>query len=232
MANEKIEKVNEILLKGEPDNISVDEHADYTGYKPQSVVDAMNEVFWGEWGFVEIANEIVPNEKGGGLAIAKVEVWIKGNDFHPTGWGQNRVTRGDEGDARKGAQTDALKKALSYFGVGNRAYHGLLPNKKEQAATRQQTNNQRPSTPAARPAQPTSTEKPAQARPAYYIAFRTGKEKGLYDGIKGFCEFASKETGVQYTPETIGTIPQPRIDQIMAAITGKDPALGRQEAHA
>ncbi len=41
------------------------------------------------------------------------------------------MTRGAVGDARKGAQTDALKKGLSYFGIGNRAYHGLLENPKE-----------------------------------------------------------------------------------------------------
>lgn len=144
--NPKIQRVNEILLRGEPDNISVDDHASstYTGYKPQSVVDAMNEVFWGEWGFVELSNEIHPGEKGG-IAVAKVEVWVEGNKFHPTGWGQNRVTRGDIGDAQKGAQTDAIKKALSYYSIGNRAYHGLLPNNKEQTQqARQSTNNRAP----------------------------------------------------------------------------------------
>ena len=30
------------------------------------------------------------------------------------------------GDCKKSAQTDALKKALSYFSIGNKAYHGLL----------------------------------------------------------------------------------------------------------
>lgn len=124
-----IEQVNALLLKGEPGNISDDPHGGYTGYEPQAVFDAMNAVFEiGAWGFEELSSEIEPGEKGA-LAIAKVRVWLRGSDFQPTAWGQNRVTRGDSGDARKGAQTDALKKALSYFSIGNRAYHGLLVKK-------------------------------------------------------------------------------------------------------
>jgi recombination DNA repair RAD52 pathway protein len=60
------------------------------------------------------------------LAVAQVKVWLAGIDFHPCAWGQSRVTKGDIGDAKKGAQTDAIKKALSYFSIGNRAYYGLL----------------------------------------------------------------------------------------------------------
>ena len=80
-------------------------------------------------GFEEVSSEIVSHqtEKGtSSLAIAQVKVWIKTIDFTPVGYGQSRVTKGDIGDAKKGAQTDAIKKALSYFSIGNRAYHGLL----------------------------------------------------------------------------------------------------------
>ena len=90
----------------------------------------MNAVFKiGQWGFEEVASEIVTHqtEKGhSSLAIAQVKVWIKDVAFKPVGYGQSRVTKGDVGDAKKGAQTDAIKKALSYFSIGNRAYHGLL----------------------------------------------------------------------------------------------------------
>lgn len=133
--DERVNAVNDILQAGEPGNISVDEHSGYTGYKPQAILDAMNEVFWGQWGFDELSSEVAVSDKGG-LAIAQVKVWLKDIDFHPTGWGQNRVTRGDIGDARKGAQTDAIKKALSYFSIGNRAYHGLLPDGKPASASR------------------------------------------------------------------------------------------------
>lgn len=127
---EKIKAVNQVLLTGEPGNISVDGYSNRTGYKPQFLIDAMNAVFKiGQWGFEEVASEIVTTqtEKGNSsLAIAQVRVWMKGIDFQPVGYGQSRVTKGDVGDAKKGAQTDAIKKALSYFSIGNRAYHGLL----------------------------------------------------------------------------------------------------------
>ncbi len=127
--NSQVEQVNALLFQGEPANISIDEHSGYTGYKPQAVVDAMNEVLFGAWGFEEVSSEIEPGDKGS-LAVAQVRVWLKDIEFRPVAWGQNRVTRGDIGDARKGAQTDAIKKALSYFSIGNRAYHGLLDSKK------------------------------------------------------------------------------------------------------
>ena len=127
---EKIKCVNKILLDGEPNNISVDNYSGFTGYKPMYLIDAMNIVFKiGGWGFEEISSEIVTHqtEKGNSsLAIAKVRVFLKGVDFQPVAWGQSRVTKGDIGDAKKGAQTDAIKKALSYFSCGNRAFHGLL----------------------------------------------------------------------------------------------------------
>ena len=127
---EKIKAVNTILQDGEPANISMDNYSGFTGYKPQYILDAMNAVFHiGGWGFEEISSSLegVNNEKGTPvLAVAQVKVWLKGVDFQPVGWGQSRITKGDIGDAKKGAQTDAIKKALSYFSIGNRAYHGLL----------------------------------------------------------------------------------------------------------
>lgn len=136
--NEKVKEVNAILLKGEPANVSIDSYSGYSGYKPQYIVDAMNAVFGiGNWGFSEISNEIVTTGEAQ-LAIANVSVYLEGIDARPVGYGQSRVTRGDLGDAKKGAQTDALKKALSYFSIGNRAFHGLLEkwNKKGQNVTR------------------------------------------------------------------------------------------------
>ncbi len=128
--NDQIKEVNEILKKGEPGNVSVDTYSGYTGYKPQFVIDAMNATFGvGQWGFEEVSSELMtlPTEKGQStLAICQVKVWIEGIKSMPVGWGQSRVTKGDVGDGKKGAQTDAIKKALSYFSIGNRAYHGLL----------------------------------------------------------------------------------------------------------
>lgn len=130
MTKDKVEAVNKILLAGEPENITKPDTNGYVGYEPQHLIDAMNEGFGiGNWGFEELSSETVDNEKAT-LAIAHIAVWLSGIDFKPAAWGQSRVTRGDIGDAKKGAQTDAIKKALAYFSIGNRAYHGLLDGKK------------------------------------------------------------------------------------------------------
>ncbi len=129
--NEQVQAVNDLLQAGEPGNIKEDTHKNppQSGYRPQSVIDALNEALWGAWGFEEVSSEIVPGEKGA-IAVAQVRVWLAGVEFRPVGWGQGRVTSGDIGDARKSAQTDAIKKALSYFSIGNRAHLGLLDAKK------------------------------------------------------------------------------------------------------
>lgn len=157
-----IENVNSLLHAGEPENISVDTFAGYTGYKPQSIIDAMNEVFEiGSWGFEEISNTLEGGEKG--LAVAQVRVWLKGVDFQPTGWGQSNITRGAIGDAKKGAQTDAMKKAFSYFGIGKRAYLGLLedPKKGNQGGNNQRPPQVRPQPVRQQPPQPMTKPTPA-----------------------------------------------------------------------
>lgn len=125
---EKVKKINELLLKGEPENISHDTYTGYSGYKPQHVIDTLNAVLGiGNWGFEEVQTHTVKEE----ITISQVNVWIENREYLVSGWGQSRITRGDIGDAKKGAQTDAIKKALSYFSIGNRAYHGLLETKQE-----------------------------------------------------------------------------------------------------
>jgi len=122
---DKINKVNEELKSNEPTNVSVDTFTKYTGYKPQYVVDAMNKHLGvGQWGFCEVQNQLKEGEKT--TVITKVEAWVGNTDNKFTAWGGAMVTRGSVSDAMKSAQTDALKKALSYFSVGYRAYRGLL----------------------------------------------------------------------------------------------------------
>jgi hypothetical protein len=189
--NELVQRVNQLLEQGEPANISVDEHSGYTGYKPQSIVDAMNEVFGlGGWGFSEIGSEIIGTEKG--IAIAQVSVWLKDIEFKPTGWGQNRVTRGDIGDAKKGAQTDAIKKALSYFSIGARAYHGLLSVDKKQQ--RQPQASQKPQND--RTTNPTVNTTEAVSRPSggqdgavksgWLTIYEQGKKAGIWPDVQSF----------------------------------------------
>ena len=136
---EEIEQINSILEGGEPDNISVDTYSGYSGYTPQSIIDAINEVIGiDKWGFEELSNEIIGVETKSGLgqlSLANVKVWIMDRNNYRTAHGQSRVTSGDVGDAMKGAQTDALKKALSYFSIGSKAYLGLLDSKKKPRKT-------------------------------------------------------------------------------------------------
>src|SRR5260221_10478670 len=181
--NELVERVNKLLLAGEPGNITKADTNGYVGYEPQAIIDSMNEGFGiGSWGFEELSSETVDNEKGT-LAVAQVRVWLKDIDFKPFAWGQSRVTRGDTGDARKGAQTDAIKKALSYFSIGNRAYHGLLDSKKpttkpvtspvsSQVSNHPASSTQTPSAPA--PSQ--------QAIPAW-----TPERKAKVDALYALC---------------------------------------------
>ncbi len=126
--NELIKEVNKVLYEAEPENVTKD-YSGNTGYKPQYIVDAMNAVVGiGQWGFEEVSNELTDKGEDGkpSMAIASVKVWLSGVEFKPQAYGQGKVTRGDYGDAKKSAQTDAIKKALSYFSIGNRAYHGKL----------------------------------------------------------------------------------------------------------
>jgi len=131
--DQKIEEVNKLLQEHEPENISFDSYGGYTGYKPQYVVRACNKVLgYSGWSFEEQEMKITGDST---LAICKLKVAIKGIEKTVEAYGQSRITKGDIGDAMKGAQTDALKKALSYFDIGQRAYFGLLPKPKNQKKT-------------------------------------------------------------------------------------------------
>lgn len=125
---DKVKRINEILKKGEPNNISVDTYSGYTGYTPQSVIDAVNTEFLGKWS-PKIIEKSFKVHKDSMLAIVHLSLEIEGF-MQVESFGQSRVTKGDFGDALKGAETDAIKKAFAMFSIGNRAYHGLLEVKK------------------------------------------------------------------------------------------------------
>jgi Rad52/22 family double-strand break repair protein len=195
----QIEEVNAILLKGEPHNISVDSFSGFTGYKPMYLIDAMNEVFAiGDWGFEEISSEIVTTPDDKLLAVAQVRVMLKDVAFQPTGWGQARVTKGDLGDARKGAQTDAIKKALSYFSIGNRAYRGLLE------------------APAEKPKGKPQPQKPQPVKPVPSLAFVKARvqAKGLATNKE---QWATWKLGVLGQPVSDEVLTQQQIEQLMEA---------------
>lgn len=128
---DKIKRVNEILKNGEPHNIEVDTSRGFTltGYKPQYIIDAMNQVFdIALWKFEKISSSINKIDSDQRVAVAEYQVTIitDGIEVSRTAFGSHTVKKDRLGDALKSAQTDSIKKALSYFSIGNRAYHGKL----------------------------------------------------------------------------------------------------------
>lgn len=198
-----VEKVNAILQAGEPGNITKADTNGYVGYEPQSIIDAMNEGFGiGNWGFEEMSSETMDNEKGT-LAVAHISVWLAGCDFKPSAWGQSRVTRGDTGDAKKGAQTDAIKKGLAYFSIGNRAYHGLLDGKKQTPAPRPQAQP-RPAI-AAVPAQPQDEPVIESLKQVINSARNRAYKLGLFKTVGDYERYCQNLIG-KNAPETLADV--------------------------
>src|SRR6185312_17383890 len=145
----------------------------------------------------------------------------------PVGWGQNRVTRGDIGDARKGAQTDAIKKALSYFSIGNRAYQGLLGEDSHAQPTRRVEP---------KPARPQTTLRNGHGSPVVVkqqhtpkTLFEQGKRNGLWSekSISKFYAKASEisgrlqsQTHWDMTPSEMAEMAQQIYEQMPAAVAG------------
>ncbi len=125
--NEIVEKINKILEAGEPENIQEIQASGgriLHGYKPQFLIDALNEVYpnWKiEWKIIETVEQ-----KNSILAIAEVSIEIEGLTRKQVGQSTNM----NKGDAIKGAITDGIAKALSLFSIGNRAFRGELGKQK------------------------------------------------------------------------------------------------------
>ncbi len=109
------------------------------GYKPQFVIDALNQVVGANsWGYevLDYSVEKVENRKGETryLAYVKLRLWVVERES------AKEVFGGSEnytpGDALKGAVTDAIQKGLSLFSIGRKAYRGelkeLLPAKEQE----------------------------------------------------------------------------------------------------
>jgi hypothetical protein len=123
---EKIQKVNDFLKKYEPGNWGKD-HKSYSGYKPQWVIDAVNQQFCGDWSMEVVERETIETthkEKTTQHALVRVKISISGQVIET--FASHPNVQGDIGDTYKSAQTDAMKKAFAHFSIGNRAYHGLL----------------------------------------------------------------------------------------------------------
>ena len=99
------------------------------GYKPQSVIDALNQVVGAtNWGYQIIESNVVPVESKKGetryLSYVRIRLWIidPATAKEAFGGSENYTP----GDSLKGAVTDAIQKALSLFSVGRKAYRGEL----------------------------------------------------------------------------------------------------------
>jgi len=137
--NDKVKIANDFLDSQGP--AAIQEYTtpsgfEAVGYKPQFIVDAANTAFGAEgWKHVVKAVSVdeVPLKNGGNTLIATAEVAIQllsenQTVLFETGsqFGGSRVMSGNLPDAKKGAVTDAIGKALSILGIGNRAYRGDL----------------------------------------------------------------------------------------------------------
>ena len=123
---EKVQKVNDFLKEYEPNNWGKD-HKNYSGYKPQWIIDAVNQEFAGEWSMEVIERETLEvsfKEKVTQHALVRVRITLAGQVIET--FASHPNVQGDIGDTYKSAQTDAMKKAFAHFSIGNRAYHGLL----------------------------------------------------------------------------------------------------------
>lgn len=98
-----------------------------TGIKSAYVVERLNETLglcgWGWW------FKVVSLDIGEQFVLADIDLYYADDEL----WsqpirasGDQRIIKGRIGDAKKGAVSDALKKAASFLGVGERAYKGLL----------------------------------------------------------------------------------------------------------
>lgn len=124
---EKINKVNSILESGEPNNWSKD-HKGYAGYKPQAVIDAVNDagIDWSlELLETQERDSGKTNKKGAKIVDVLTKIRLKVADRFVDAVASHPIID-DYGDAMKSAQTDAMKKAFAHFSIGKRAYHGLL----------------------------------------------------------------------------------------------------------
>jgi len=134
---EKINQVNE-LLKAQGSQIiqkiQIGNRPAMYGYKPQYVIDAVNEVIGIQnWHYKLHDTDIFTSgeDDNSGQVVASVEIFMRDSpdsEFisHGVQFGQCAIIHGNVGDSKKGAVTDAIGKSFSLFSIGNAAYRGEL----------------------------------------------------------------------------------------------------------
>lgn len=138
---EKIKEVNRLLASYGDEAIQTREIGDekFYGFKPQYIINAMNEVFT-QFGWRHqvrrAETRTVVTKSGDERIVAIAEVSIQflneaGMAVYETGsqFGTGNVMSGNVGDGLKSAVTDAIGKSLSLLSVGEIAYRGKLGEK-------------------------------------------------------------------------------------------------------
>lgn len=123
---DKVDLVNKELQGTEPKSIETYRlgNKEFTGYGVQYVIDAVNSVFGLDWHYDIIAES--PSE-GKDYWVA-MQVKFKVGDewvYKGTQYGSGSALSGD-GDSRKSAISDGLKKGFALWGIGNKPYRGEL----------------------------------------------------------------------------------------------------------
>jgi hypothetical protein len=126
----RIARINEILVSF--GNVAVEtDQKGFTGYGAQYVLDAVNEgLGLDAWRYEILDHQI---EKAGdsgkahrAMVLLQLSIRLDSGEWFCRGPVVGGSVNGDGADALKGAITDAVKKALSHWGIGSRAYRGEL----------------------------------------------------------------------------------------------------------
>lgn len=144
-----VERVNEILEVGEPENIEAvgyfskkqNKDVEFTGYRIQYVIDAVNEGFGLDWKYdvVNLPDIVADKDFVGGNFWAEIRVYFKiGDEWLSKGvqYGTGSDV-GSIGDSRKAAISDGLKKSFAVWGIGNKPFRGELKKPDEYVARTQ-----------------------------------------------------------------------------------------------
>jgi hypothetical protein len=146
--NAKIVEINKILRDGEgQDPSSVIVFQEDVNYKHYYVTDAMNVILGADGWMLEVTDTGDYTKKSGSremtAEMVRVRISIFPDDMtQPTPsretFGAMNSSKGDDGDALKGAISDAIKKCASLFGIGRDAYNGQLASRYGKAKVTEQ----------------------------------------------------------------------------------------------
>lgn len=142
---EKVVEVNKILDGFGEEAIQEEKRpwGSLWGYKPQYLIDAVNSVLKEDgWGYKLITIQTTPLDNGRITAVAQIEVYIKIGETLVNKGPQFGVSTNYPGDAEKGAITDGIGKGLSLWGIGSKAYKGLLGLTKREPVGQQEVAEQ------------------------------------------------------------------------------------------